>query len=736
MRVAWRGPLLCGSAHAAGAREALRGLVAAGAEVRVEQTPWARPAALGAEERAWLAARQAGSGRVDAHVQRTLARLVDPLADADLVAGWFALPAADADAETLLRARACDLVWVADDAQRTALVEAGAAEARVRVLPEPAAPPPAGAPRPAALPARGTVVVALAPPGRAGGADLLVGAWARAFAPGDDVALVWLLDAEDPHADAARAGEEAVAALLERGLDPERLADLVIVPDPLDAAAVGAVLAAAHAVVLPARAPDLGRAAALARAAGLPPVGTASAGVDEAHGYVVPAVVEPADAAAVPGEAARWRGPHEEALADALRRLHRDPAGRARRGRASAARGADHAPAAVGRRMLADLAGLHRRPRRPSPRTPLLVVEGDLLGATSLAGVNRALLGALAGVPDLRVAALERDARRVEPLDPHGPVAAAMGVRGTPDVVVRHTHPPAFAPAARGRLVQWAHWEFGAPPREWREGLSRCDEVWVASDGVGEALRQAGLSHVHVVPLGVDAARFAGAPPADLGGDAPGFRFLFVGGLVWRKGADLLLEAYARAFTRDDDVTLVLKDFGHGGPYPAGDDDARAARMAADDRGPRVHRVSGALPHDALPGLYAACDCLVHPYRAEAFGLTMLEAAAAGLPVIASGHGPVRGFLGPDAADLLDTRPVTLRLQRIGPWTLDGPVTAREPSVEELAAAMRRRYERRDEGRALGARAARVAATRTWERSASVIRERVALLAGAGLRAA
>ena len=738
MRITWRGPLLCGSAHAAGARAALRGLVDAGAAVTLEQTPWGGPPAVDAAERAWLAARQGDAERPEGHVQRTLARLVDPSIDVDLVAAWFALPAAEADAETALRAGACDVVWVPDDVQRDALREAGVAEARVRVMPEPADAPPSGLPRPAAVPARRTVVAAITPPDAAGGADLLVAAWARAFHAGDDVALVWLPGGDDPAPDAARAGEEALAALEARGLDPERLADLVIVPDPLSALTLHAVLAAADAVVLPGRAPGLGRAAAHARAAGLPLVGTAAAGVDESHGYVVPWHPVPAGPGVAPGERAWWRAPDEEALAEALRGLHADPAGRQARGRVARSRAAVHDPRAVGRRMLGDLRAARRRPSRPTPAAaePLLLVEGDLLGATSLGGVNRALVAALAGLPGVRVAVVERDARRGEPLDPAGPMAAAMAVRGRPDVVLRHTHPPAFAPEGRGRLVHWAHWEFGAPPAEWRAGLAAADEVWTASTGVRDALAAAGLPNVRVVPLGVDAARFAGAAPADLGPGAPGFRFLFVGGLVWRKGADLLLEAYARAFTRHDDVTLVLKDFGPGGPYPAGEEEARAARMAADTRGPRVLRVSAALAHDALPALYAACDCLVHPYRAEAFGLTMLEAAAAGLPVIASGHGAVRDFLGPDAAHLLGTRPVTLHIDRIGPWTLEAPVVAAEPDVDDLAAAMRARYERREEGRALGARAAAVAATRTWERTAEIVRERVRALTAVAPRAA
>ena len=61
--------------------------------------------------------------------------------------------------------------------------------------------------------------------------------------------------------------------------------------------------------------------------------------------------------------------------------------------------------------------------------------------------------------------------------------------------------------------------------------------------------------------------------------DAPRrLRLLFVGGLIRRKGPDVLLEAYREAFAGRDDVTLVIKDFGAAGIY-ARHRPRRAARV-------------------------------------------------------------------------------------------------------------------------------------------------------------
>ena len=61
-------------------------------------------------------------------------------------------------------------------------------------------------------------------------------------------------------------------------------------------------------------------------------------------------------------------------------------------------------------------------------------------------------------------------------------------------------------------------------------------------------------------------------------------RFLFVGGLIWRKGPDVLLEAWTAAFAGRDDVTLVIKDFGADGVYRGADRERRSARTPSPAR--------------------------------------------------------------------------------------------------------------------------------------------------------
>jgi glycosyltransferase-like protein len=153
-----------------------------------------------------------------------------------------------------------------------------------------------------------------------------------------------------------------------------------------------------------------------------------------------------------------------------------------------------------------------------------------------------------------------------------------------------------------------------------------------------------------VVPNGVDAARFASpgldraAAGARMGwGDRP--VVLAVGGVQARKGSRMLLEAFARSRARLPEGALLVIAGGDGiyasdAHEVAWRDDASRLGLVVHE-GPDAPTVAdvariGVVADDNMPVLYRAADVLAFPSTREGFGLVLLEAAAAGLPVVVS----------------------------------------------------------------------------------------------------
>jgi glycosyltransferase involved in cell wall biosynthesis len=122
--------------------------------------------------------------------------------------------------------------------------------------------------------------------------------------------------------------------------------------------------------------------------------------------------------------------------------------------------------------------------------------------------------------------------------------------------------------------------------------------------------------------------------------------FLFVGTLVARKNAGVLLDAYTRLLQQLPNAPrLVLA----GGPTP--DAQQWLARLAAPPLQGRVeHR--GYVAHSERESLYAGALALLMPSLDEGFGVPALESMSAGVPVIASNRGALPEVIG-DGGTLL-----------------------------------------------------------------------------------
>jgi glycosyltransferase involved in cell wall biosynthesis len=328
------------------------------------------------------------------------------------------------------------------------------------------------------------------------------------------------------------------------------------------------------------------------------------------------------------------------------------------------------------------------RPRVPASPRPLrlLVVSHNCVGES-----NRRRVEALARVPGLEVALLTprwwyEEGSRID-LSALSPKPSAPGVawhvgrtvatnNGTrhfyvdklfallrqfrPDVIDLHEEPFSFVAlqtllgrdllAPRAAFVFYSavnvHVRWRLPYRLVENVvLARADGAYAPNSDVPAVLRAKGLrAPVVKIPIGVDAERFVHATPMDLDGclgGAPRPYVGFLGRLEPVKGLDYLVAA--AGLIRNPGTIVLAGD---------GPERGRLETLVA-ERGLRERiRFAPDIPFASVPGFLKSLDALVlpsitiPPTHKEQFGRVLIEAMAAGVPVLGSSSGAIPEVIG------------------------------------------------------------------------------------------
>lgn len=265
---------------------------------------------------------------------------------------------------------------------------------------------------------------------------------------------------------------------------------------------------------------------------------------------------------------------------------------------------------------------------------------------------------------------------------------------------------PIFGEQVAARQVMVSTWWSGAIPAEWTQKIHQfVHEVWVPSRHVRDNFIQGGIAaeKVWVMPVGVDTTLFRPGAPARPLKTKKSFKFLFVGETSQRKGIDLLVKAYAAAFTSRDDVCLVIKDMSCSEYYGYN----LIADFIRQYQGvvgrPEIEYLSTMLGEEEMPSLYAACDCFVQPFRTASFNLAALEAMACGLPVIATDYAGAREMCDAQVSYLLKAREIHRKQDFVGHSRVTGQQRHAEIDLGELMEKMRHVVKYTAEARARGA---------------------------------
>jgi phosphatidyl-myo-inositol alpha-mannosyltransferase len=252
-----------------------------------------------------------------------------------------------------------------------------------------------------------------------------------------------------------------------------------------------------------------------------------------------------------------------------------------------------------------------------------------------------------------------------EPLTPSASMAAAM-TSPAPVVATFHAH------VERSGLFDAA-----APVLRpvWRRLRARIAVSEAARRFVSERLGDG----VKVIPNGLDVERFASAAPAD--DLPPGRRVLWVGRLDPQKGFPVAVRAFGLLAEDLPDLWLVV----------AGEGRDRTALAELPLRARERVVVLGNVERDRLPRYHAAADTFVSPALGqESFGIVLVEAMAAGLPVVATDIPGYREVIEDGVEGLLvppgDVGALASALRRV----LEDPEAAK--SFGEAGRARARRY--------------------------------------------
>jgi glycosyltransferase-like protein len=192
-----------------------------------------------------------------------------------------------------------------------------------------------------------------------------------------------------------------------------------------------------------------------------------------------------------------------------------------------------------------------------------------------------------------------------------------------------------------------------------RQAILEPDRILVVSEHWRDLLRREYGTAADVVHNGVDPARFLAADLAlaqklrQRAGAADRPLILSVGGIEPRKGSDTLVRAIAalkRAGRRPVHAVIGGHSFQD---YRAYRDRVLASLPGLGLRLDDDVVLLGTVPDAELPAWYAAADVLAFPSTKEGWGLVVLEAMSAGLPVVASDLPVFREFLTPDRDALM-----------------------------------------------------------------------------------
>ena len=246
----------------------------------------------------------------------------------------------------------------------------------------------------------------------------------------------------------------------------------------------------------------------------------------------------------------------------------------------------------------------------------------------------------------------------------------------------RNLYPPRVNDMnAKFNILHSYGWEESELPSIWISDFnSYLQGITVMSSQVKKILIDNGIClPIKVTALGLDHINDT-KNNTDFHVNAKNFKILHISSCFPRKGIDILLQAFGDNFTKDDDISLIIKTFDN--PHNKIDKLLRGFRNKY-PLYPEVILIKKELDDDEVKSLYLQSDVLVAPSRGEGFGLPIAEAMLLGIPVITTNWGGQLDFCDQKNSWLVDYEFVSSNSH----FNLDLSYWV-EPSIKDLGIKM------------------------------------------------
>ena len=228
-------------------------------------------------------------------------------------------------------------------------------------------------------------------------------------------------------------------------------------------------------------------------------------------------------------------------------------------------------------------------------------------------------------------------------------------------------------------------WETTRLPESWLDFRDRYRVVLNPSAWNVNVFKNAGFDRVHHAPLGVESDVFEPWGPVQRLTDNK--TFLWFASNQYRKGLDVMLEAWTRFYRLRSAAKLILMGVGILDSMPSPDiiriwKNFRVAEYL--ENGISVYESMSRTDEGALATIYRSVDFTICSSRSEGFGFTIAESMACGTPAIFGNFSAMMEFSIPDALTI-EGAPIAANYSDKGFWNVGDWW---EPSVEQLVARL------------------------------------------------